>query len=188
MKVILLSGSPRAQGNTMQVLAECAKVLEEAGLETEILTLSGKTIAGCKACNSCKKTGSCVIKDDFNEMAEKIKDAEGFIVGSPVYFGTARGDVMNFLQRLGMISYGSSNWLAGKVGGPVVVGRRGGHTATLQEMLMFFFINGMTVPGSSYWNILFGKLPGEAMQDEEGVRVTRTFAANVADLIHKING
>jgi len=187
MKVVLLSGSPRAAGNTFQALTECAKVLEEAGMETEIITLSGKTIAGCTACNSCKKTGACAIKDDFNQLAEKIKAAEGFIVGSPVYFGTARGDVMNFLQRLGMISYGSTNWLAGKVGGPVVVGRRGGHTATLQEMLMFFFINGMIVPGSSYWNILFGKQPGEVMEDEEGIRVIRTFAANVAKLLCQIN-
>ena len=185
MKVILLSGSPKASGNTRQALDECAKVLEEAGVEAEVISLHGTSIAACKACYACKKTGRCAIEDDLNALALKVKEADGFIVGSPVYFGTARGDVMNFLQRLGMVSGTNGGFLAGKIGGPIVVGRRGGHTSTLQEMLMFFFITGMTVPGSTYWNILFGKQPGEVMEDSEGLGVIRTFAANVAELIQK---
>ncbi len=180
---ILLSGSPRAKGNTVQALTECAGAMAQSGVKTEVVSLAGKNIAGCKACGGCAKAHRCVIQDDFNEIAEKVKDASGFVVGAPVYFGTARGDVMNFLQRLGMVSGNSGRWLSGKIGGPVAVGRRGGHTATIQEMLMFFFITGMTVPGSTYWNILFGKQPGEVMSDDEGLATVRTFGENVAKLI-----
>ncbi|MDD2568357.1 MAG: flavodoxin family protein [Clostridia bacterium] len=187
MKVVLLSGSPKKEGNTMQALTACAKTLEKNGLEAEVLSLAGKTIAGCKACNACKKTGKCAIDDGLNEIMAKIKDAEGFIVGAPVYFGTARGEMMNAIQRISMVSYGTTRWLNGKVGGPVVVARRGGLTSTLQEMLMFYFINGMVVPGSTYWNILFGGAPGAVMKDEEGVNTITNFAEKVADTIKKLN-
>ena len=121
-------------------------------------------------------------------MLPEIREADGFIVGAPVYFGTARGDVMNLLQRVGMVSRANGGWMSGKVGGPVVVARRGGQTATLQEMLMMYFICGMTVPGSTYWNIAFGQAPGTVAEDEEGVATMRTFAENVAFLIQKIRG
>lgn len=108
------------------------------------------------ACGKCSEIYECALNDGVNEIIEKIKGSGGFIVGSPVYFGTARGDLMSALQRIGMVSRSSGNFLSWEVGGPIAVARRGGHTATLQEMLMFFFINDMIVPGSTYWNMVFG--------------------------------
>lgn len=185
MKAVLISGSPRPKGNTVDVLAACAKALEEEGVETVSLSLAGKKIEGCIACNRCKQEqGHCALAgDDFEEILEQVKTAKGFIIGAPVYFGTARGDVMNLLQRLGMVSKGGDHFLERMVGGPVAVGRRGGHTSTIQELLMFFFINGMTVPGSNYWNILFGKGQGEALKDDEGMSNVVYFAKNVARLL-----
>ncbi|MDD1774172.1 MAG: flavodoxin family protein [Methanobacterium sp.] len=186
-KVVLLCGSPRPSGNTYQVLEECAGVIEDQGLDVEIIPLVGKKIESCIACGRCGDLGECGLKDDLNQMITKIKDSEGFIVGSPVYFGTARGDVMSALQRIGMVSRTNGNFLSWKVGGPIAVARRGGQTATLQEMLMFFFINDMIVPGSTYWNMVFGWAPGEAKDDEEGMETIRRFGYNVATLIKKIN-
>ncbi|MCR3922652.1 MAG: flavodoxin family protein [Firmicutes bacterium] len=185
-KVLLISGSPRKGGNTEQILARCAEKINALGLETEIVTLVGKNIKACIACGKCRGAGKCIQKDDLNEIVEKVKKAKGFIIGSPVYFGTARGDMMNLLQRLGYISGGNDRFLSWKVGGPIAINRRGGATATIQEMLMFFFINEMIVPGSTYWNIVVGREPGDAMQDEEGVRTAERFAENVAKLIQKI--
>ncbi|HTX61347.1 MAG TPA: flavodoxin family protein, partial [Methanobacterium sp.] len=145
-KVTLLCGSPRPSGNTYQVLEECANVIEDQGLEVEIIPLQGKKIESCIACGRCSDLGECSLKDDLNDIIAKIKGVEGFIVGSPVYFGTARGDVMSALQRIGMVSRANGNFLSWKVGGPIAVARRGGQTSTLQEMLMFFFINDMIVP------------------------------------------
>ncbi|PSH03817.1 MAG: flavodoxin family protein [Acidobacteria bacterium] len=187
MKVVLISGSPKPDGNTMQIMQECAKVIEGAGVEAEIISFAGKKIESCIACGKCSKTGKCVLDDGLNEIVDKIRAAEGLIVGSPVYFGTARGDVMCALQRIGYMSRTRDKFLSGKVGGPVAVGRRGGQTLTLQEMLMFFFINDMIVPGSNYWNMLFGWNPGEAMQDAEGVATIRHFAENVAGLVKKLH-
>ncbi|OPY19693.1 MAG: Iron-sulfur flavoprotein [Methanobacterium sp. PtaU1.Bin097] len=187
MKVILLCGSPRPSGNTYQVLEECAGVIEDQGLEVEIIPFVGKKIESCIACGKCGDLGECSINDDLNPMIAQIKGAEGLIVGSPVYFGTARGDVMSALQRIGMVSMRNDNFLSWKVGGPIAVARRGGQTSTLQEMLMFFFINDMIVPGSTYWNMVFGHAPGEVQNDEEGMETIRRFGYNVATLIKKIN-
>lgn len=186
-KVIMLSASPRPSGNTYQVLEECAKVIEDEGLEVEIISLIGKNIRSCIACGRCAELGECSQNDPLNEIIGKIKEAEGFIVGSPVYFGTARGDLMSALQRIGMVSMRNDNFLSWKVGGPIAVARRGGHTSTIQEMLMFFFINDMIVPGSTYWNMVFGHAPGQVQDDEEGMRTIRKFGYNVAALIKKIN-
>lgn len=181
--VILLSGSPRANGNTELALNVCKEAIESAGLTAKVVSLRGKQINGCIACGKCAGTGKCALKDDLNSFLPEIQEAKGFIVGAPVYFGTARGDVMNFMQRMCMVARVNGNWLAGKVGGPVVVARRGGLTSTLQEMLMAFFISGMTVCGSTYWNMVFGQSPGEAANDAEGIATLKTFAKNVAELI-----
>ena len=187
MKVILLSGSPRKGGNTEQALNICAEAIRAAGVEAEVISLAGKDIRGCKACYACRDKNKCVMDDGLNEIIEKVKDAEGFIVGAPVYYGTARGDVMNAIQRIACVAGGNGKWLSGKVGGPVIVARRGGHTATLQEMLMHCFICGMVVPGSSYWNMMFGRNPGEINEDEEGVNTIKNFGTNVAEVIKKLN-
>ncbi|MEA4901986.1 flavodoxin family protein [Desulfitobacterium sp.] len=185
-KVLLLSGSPRPEGNTFQVLNECLKVIENHGVEAEIISLAGKKTQSCIACGKCAELKKCVLKDDVNEIIDKLRNAQGFIVGSPVYFGTARGDLMSVLQRIGKVSGATDHFLSWKVGGPISVGRRGGHTSSIQEMLMFYLMNDMIVPGSTYWNIAFGRMPGEALEDEEGIRTVRRFAENVAQLIKKI--
>jgi len=187
MKVLLISGSPKPNGNTAQLLGECAKVIQDSGVETEIVSLAGMKIESCIACLKCAKTGECGLDDGLNEIIGKIKQAEGLIVGVPVYFGTARGDMMCALQRIGYVSRNNGNFLGGKIGGPIAVARRGGQTLTLQEMMMFFLINDMIVPGSSYWNMAFGRLPGEALKDEEGVAAIRHFAGNVANLVKKLH-
>jgi multimeric flavodoxin WrbA len=187
MKVVLLCGSPRPNGNTSQVITECAHVIQEHGLETEIISLAGKKIESCTACNRCAAEGNCVLEDGLSDVIDSIRGAEGFIVASPVYFGTARGDVMAALQRIGMVSRSTDRFLTWKVGGPIAIARRSGHTATIQEMLMFFLINNMIVPGSTYWNIVFGWNPGDCWKDVEGMNTVRVFAENVARLIAKIS-
>ncbi len=186
MRVVLLSGSPRPEGNTFQVVEECAGVIREQGLEAEVISLAGKKIESCTACYRCGKEGNCVLEDGLAGIIDRIRDAEGFIVASPVYFGTARGDVMAALQRIGMVSRSTDHFLSWKVGGPIAVARRGGHTTAIQEMLMFFFISNMIVPGSTYWNMVFGRDPGEVWKDVEGMNTVRLFAENVARLIKKI--
>lgn len=183
-RVILLSGSPRSNGNTVMLLARAADVLEAEGIETEIVSLSGMRVASCIACGKCEKLGECSQDDGLNGIIAKLKESRGFVVGSPVYFGTARGDLTAALQRIGMVSKSGGEFLSRMVGGPIAVARRGGHTATIQELLMFFLMNDMVVAGSTYWNMVFGRLPGEALDDEEGVETVQRFAENVAWLIN----
>jgi multimeric flavodoxin WrbA len=186
-KTLLISGSPKSDGNTAQLMQECVKVIQEYGVETEVVSFAGKSIQSCNACGKCSETGKCDIEDGLNEIIDKIRTAQGLIVGTPVYFGTARGDVMAALQRIGYVSMRSNKFLSGMVGGPIAVARRGGQTSTIQEMLMFFLINDMIVPGSTYWNMVFGRLPGEVWKDPEGIETIRHFAANVAKLVKRLN-
>ena len=186
-KIILISGSPKTDGNTVQLMQECVKAIHEYGVETEVISFAGMNIQSCGACGKCSETGECDIQDGLNEVIAKIRGAQGLIVGTPVYFGTARGDVMAALQRIGYVSMRSNKFLSGMVGGPVAVARRGGQTSTLQEMLMFFLINDMIVPGSTYWNMVFGRLPGDIWKDEEGIATIRHFAANVAKLVRRLS-
>jgi multimeric flavodoxin WrbA len=185
-KVLLICASPR-KGNTAQVLSECAKVIEDNGLKTETLYLRGKKIESCTACGKCAKIHRCNIDDELNDIIDKIRESKGFIVGTPVYFGTARADLMAALQRIGYVSMNTDNFLSWKVGGPIAVARRGGQTSTIQELLMFYLINDMIVPGSTYWNMVFGLERGEAIEDEEGIKTIKRFGENVANLIKKIN-
>lgn len=178
-KVIFLSGSPNENGNTVQVFKEMAKVVEAQGVETEILSLAGMSIK-----DPMNFQGG--YNDGFDEMITKIKDAEGLIVGGPVYWGTVRSDLMSALQRIAMASMQDGNFLSRKVGGPIAVGRRGGLTSTLQEMMMFFMSTDMIVPGSTYWNMVMGQGPGQALEDEEGMNTVKRFAENVGFLVNKI--
>jgi multimeric flavodoxin WrbA len=167
---------------------ECARVIREQGVEAEVISFSEMKIESCTACGKCSESKECSLQDGLNDIIKKLRASRGLIVGSPVYVGTARGDVMAALQRIGEVSRKSDQFLAGMVGGPVAVAARGGHTFTLQEMLMFFLINDMIVPGSTYWNMVFGWHPGEVWQDKEGTETVRHFAANVANLIKKLYG
>lgn len=187
-KVVLLSGSPKENGNTIFLLNECKKIFEKHDIEAEILTLAGRPIRSCIDCRRCEQLKKCVFSDDgINQIIDKIKEADGFIIGAPVYFGTARGDLMSAIQRIGYVSSRSGeHFLKHKIGGPIAVGRRGGLTSTISEMLMFFFINEMIVPGSNYWNIAFGREPGKVENDIEGIETIQRFARNVAMLITKL--
>ena len=185
-KVILLNASPRTNSNTKIVLEECAREIEAEGVEAEIISLKGKKIQSCIACQKCSETGNCVLNDGLDEIIEKIRHADGFIPAAPVYFGTARGDIMAALQRIGKVSRGGDKFLDWMVGGPIAVARRGGVTLTLQEMLMFFAINNMIVAGSTYWNMVIAGPEGTALEDSEGIETIRLFGRNVAKIIKKV--
>lgn len=186
-KVVLLSASPRKDSNCEIVLDECKKIIEAQGLEAKIMTLRGKTIRSCVACNMCADLKRCVYNDDgVNDIIKEIKESKGFIVAAPVYFGTARADIMAALQRIGYVSRRDGNFLSWKVGGPIAVGRRGGLATAYSEMLMFYFINEMIVPGSNYWNMVFALEAGTALNDTEGIETVKKFASNVALLINKL--
>ncbi|MEE1129176.1 MAG: flavodoxin family protein [Methanobrevibacter sp.] len=187
-KVILLNASPRANSNTLAVLKVCAEEIQKEGVETEIISLRGKHIQSCTACLRCVETGNCILPDGLDEIIEKIRGADGFIPAAPVYFGTARGDIMSALQRIGKVSRGGDKFLDWMVGGPIAVARRGGVTLTLQEMLMFFAINNMIVAGSTYWNMVIAGPEGTALKDEEGIETIKLFGQNVARIIKKVRG
>lgn len=184
-KVILLSGSPRKNSNTIDILKVCAEAIEAEGVETEILSLRGMKVQSCIACGKCGETKNCVLNDGLDEIIDKIREADGFIPAAPVYFGTARGDIMAALQRIGKVSRGSDKFLSWMVGGPIAVARRGGQSLTLQEMTMFFPINNMVIVGSNYWNMVFAGPEGTALDDSEGIDTIKLFGKNVAKFINK---
>ena len=183
MKVLLLNGSPKLHGNTALALQEMADIFKQEGIETEIIHVGGKDIRGCIACGSCGKAGKCVFDDMVNEIAPKLEAADGLVVGSPVYYAGANATVMALLQRL---FYSTRFDKTMKVGASVVVARRGGCSATYDEIHKFFGISGMPIASSQYWNSVHGGAPGQAAQDEEGMQTMRTLARNMAFLMKSI--
>lgn len=175
-----------AGGNTKTLIKEALKAAEENGAETEIITLRDKEIKPCDACLSCRKTKECRIKDDFQQIFQKMVEADGIIIGSPVYFGSATSQVKALIDRAGYLSIAKKRIFERKVGGPVVVARRAGQNFTFAELLFFFLHQGMIVPGSTYWNIAFGWKRGEVTEDEEGIKTVRNFGERVVWLIKKI--
>ncbi len=183
MKVLMLNGSPRPHGNTAIALAEMRKVFEAGGIETETVQVGSQDIRGCIACSSCRKTGKCVFDDLVNETAGKFEEADGLVVGAPVYYGSANATLVAFLQRL---FYSTSFRKSMKVGAAVAVARRGGLTATYDELNKFFGISGMPIASGQYWNGVHGAAPGEAARDEEGLQQMRTLASNMIFLMKSI--
>jgi len=186
MKVLAISGSPRRDGNTDTLIGVAFEVLEERGIETEFVSLAGKTIKTCTACMACTRAPKCVLEDDFDPIFRAMIGADGIIIGSPVYFGSATGEITALLDRAGYVARKNGNLFYRKVGGPVVVARRIGQNFTLAQLLMWFMINGMIVPGSTYWNIAFGSHDIDVLEDEEGVRTIRAFAENIAWLLERL--
>ncbi len=183
MKVLILNGSPHANGNTALALAEMEKIFRESGVETEIVHLGNKDIRGCIACGACYKTGKCVFDDVVNQIAPKFEASDGLVAAIPVYYGYANATPIACLDRL-FYSTGFDKTM--KVGAGVVVARRGGLSATFDELIKYFTISGMPVASSQYWNSVHGRGPGEAARDEEGLQTMRTLARNMAFLMKSI--
>ncbi|MBQ4473177.1 MAG: flavodoxin family protein [Lachnospiraceae bacterium] len=183
MKVLFINGSPRKGGNTTIAIEEMVKVFEAEGVETEVVRVGDQAVRGCVSCYGCRKLGKCVFDDVVNEIAEKLKDADGLVIASPVYFGSANGTLISCLDRL---FYSNRASLSMKVGASVVVARRGGCSATFDELNKYFTISGMPVAPSQYWNSVHGRAPGDAEQDGEGLQTMRTLARNMTFMMKSI--
>lgn len=183
MKVLMLNGSPRPEGNTSVALREMERVFQAEGVETELIQVGNRDIRGCVACGGCAKLGKCVFDDIVNELAPKFEASDGLVVGSPVYYASANATLVALLTRL---FYSSPFDKTMKVGVSVVAARRGGLSATFDELNKFFTISGMPVASSQYWNSVHGRLPGEAAQDAEGLQTMRTLARNMTFLMKSI--
>lgn len=183
MKVLLINGSPHAKGSTYTALHEMEKVFEENGIEVEMLHIGNQAIRGCVACGSCYKTGKCVFDDAVNEAAEKFETCDGIVVGSPVYYASANATLVAFLDRLFYSSHFDKTM---KVGAAVASARRGGLTATFDELNKYFTISGMPVASGQYWNGIHGNNAEQAMQDGEGLQMMRTLARNMSFLMKSI--
>lgn len=183
MKILMINGSPRKNGNTAIALKEMGQIFQMEGIETETVQIGNQNIRGCIACYSCKKNGKCVFDDMVNEVAPKFQEADGLVIASPVYFGSANGTLVSFLDRL---FYSVPFDKTMKVGASVVVARRGGITATYDELNKYFTISGMPVASSQYWNGVHGREIGEAVRDAEGLQTMRVLARNMAFLVKSI--
>ena len=186
MKAIAITGSPRKNGNTEILARHTLKVIEEEGIETELISLAGKDIRPCNACMVCREEETCPIKDDLFPIYEKMKAADAIILASPVYFSSVTALLKALMERAGYIGLWKGRLGRGKVGGPLVVGRRAGKNHTMAELTYWFQIMGFFIPGSSYWNVAIGNEKGTVEQDEEGMRTARHFGKNVAFLLKKL--
>ena len=183
MNVLMINGSPRGNGNTAIALREMKNVFAREGIEVTELNVGTKAVRGCIACNKCAELGKCVFDDAVNEAAPLLAKADGVVVASPVYYASANGNLISFLDRL---FYSNHSDLTMKVGASVVCARRGGCSATFDELNKYFTISGMPLASSQYWNSIHGRLPGEAEQDEEGKQTMRALARNMAFLMKSI--
>jgi multimeric flavodoxin WrbA len=183
MKILLINGSPKSEGNTFIALSEVAKTLEAEGIETEIIHVGHQDIHGCIACAKCKEQGKCVFDDLVNEVNKKFETADGIVVGSPVYYASPAGTLVAFLDRL---FYSAAFDKSMKVGAAVAVARRGGTSATFDMLNKYFTISNMPVVSSQYWNSVHGRTPGEASQDAEGLQTMRQLGRNMAFLVKSI--
>ena len=182
-KVLILNGSPRKDGNTSIAIREMEKVFTAEGVIAETVWIGGRDIRGCMACNACAKMGKCVYDDVVNEIAPKFEAADGLVAATPVYYGSANATLIACLDRL---FYSTSFDKTMKVGAGVVCCRRGGASATYDELNKYFTISGMPVASSQYWNSIHGRMKGEAEQDGEGLQTMRVLARNMAFLMKSI--
>lgn len=183
LKVLMLNGSPRPNGNTAVALREMETVFRENGVEVETLVIGNRAIRGCVACGGCAKIGKCVFDDAVNELAPKFEAADGLVVASPVYYASANATLVACLDRL---FYSTPFDKTMKVGASVVCARRGGCSATFDELNKYFTISGMPVASSQYWNSIHGRTPGEAEADGEGRQTMRRLARNMTFLMRSI--
>ena len=183
MKILIINGSPRTNGNTTIAVNEMVKVFESEGVEAEVVQIGNKDVRGCIACGSCFKNGQCVFDDIVNELAPKFEAADGLVVASPVYYASANATLIACLDRLFYSTHFDKTM---KVGASVACARRGGLSATFDELNKYFTICGMPVASSQYWNSIHGGEPGQAEQDAEGLQTMRTLARNMTFLMKSI--
>ena len=183
LKVLMLNGSPRENGNIALAFREMEQVFEENSVEYEDILLGRTDIRGCIACETCRKNGKCVFEDIVNELSVKFEEADGLVIGSPVYYGSANGTLMSALQRMFYSTHFDKSL---KVGASVVSARRSGCTATFDELNKFFTLSNMPVASSQYWNNIYGWEPGEGSVDDEGRQVMRVLARNMVFLMQSI--
>ena len=183
MKVLMINGSPHSNGNTFTALQEMEKIFKEEGIATEIIHAGNQDIRGCIACYSCKDKGRCIFDDIVNEVAPKFEACDGLVVASPVYYASANATLIALLDRLFYSSHFDKTM---KVGASIACARRGGCSATFDELNKYFTISGMPIASSQYWNSIHGRTPGEAEKDEEGKQTMRTLAANMTFLMKSI--
>ena len=183
MKVLLINGSPRSNGNTAVALDEMCKIFAQNGVETEVVQVGNKPVRGCIACGKCAEKGKCVFEDLVNETAPKFAASDGLVIASPVYYASANGSLIAFLDRLFYSGHFDKRM---KVGVSVAVARRAGTTATFDQLNKYFTICGMPVASANYWNEVHGRAPGEAEQDAEGMQTLRTLARNMVFLMKSI--
>ena len=183
MKVLLINGSPRANGNTALALREMISVFEQEGVEVEYLQIGNKAIRGCMACGACIKTGRCIAEDAVNEAAPLFEACDGVVLASPVHYAAPAATLTAFLDRLFYSTHFDKRM---KVGVSVAVARRGGCSSTFDQLNKYFTITGMPIASSQYWNSLHGAMPGEAAEDAEGLQTLRTLAKNMTFLMRSI--
>jgi multimeric flavodoxin WrbA len=187
IKIIGIVGSPRRGGNTEILVKEALRVIAEEEVETELIPLAGKDIKFCDGCRQClEKKIDCHIKDDFQPIFQKMVEADGIILGTPVYVGSATALVKALIDRAAYVSIAKDRPLENKVGSPIVVGRRAGQDFTFAQLLLFFYITGMVIPGTTYWSIAFGRDKGEVMKDEEGITTVQNLGKKIAWLAKKL--
>ena len=182
-KVLILNGSPRANGCTATALNEMIEVFEKEGIETKLIQIGSKNIRGCLSCRTCSKTGRCAIDDAVNEIAPEFEAADGLVIGSPVYYGSPNGTLLSFLDRLFYSTPFSKQF---KVGAAVVSCRRGGNTASFDALNKYFTISSMPVASSTYWNMVHGFTPEDVKKDLEGLQTMRVLARNMSFLMKSI--
>ncbi len=187
MRAIGIVGSPRKKGNTEFLTKHTLKSIAEEGLDTELIRLAGLDIRPCIACGVCNDKEQCPIKDDLFPIYEKMKQAEAIILASPVYYSSVSALLKGLMERTGFIAGHGRGIFNGKVGGPLVVARRAGQNFTHAQLAFWFHINGFFMPGSTYWNVAFGREKGEVAEDEEGLDTAWNFGKNVAFLVKKLN-
>jgi multimeric flavodoxin WrbA len=182
-KVLMLNGSPRPNGNTALALQEMEAIFAQNGIACETVQIGGQDIRGCIACGACAKTGQCVFNDAVNQLAPKLEEADGLVVASPVYYASANATLIACLDRLFYSTHFDKTM---KVGASVVCARRGGCSATFDELNKYFTISNMPIASSQYWNLIHGRTPGQAALDEEGLQTMRVLARNMSFLIKSI--
>jgi len=191
MRVLAFNASPKPDGNTAILLGTVLSELKKEGIDTELIHIGGRPLRGCTACGQCSKTmdARCALPDDgVNGWIARIKEADGVILGTPTYFADVTSEMKAFIDRVGYVCRSNNNLLQRKVGAAVVTARRGGAIHTFDTLNHFFFIGQMIVPGSSYWNIGYGREPGQVSGDDEALATMRTLGQNMAWLLQKIAG